>query len=121
MKYSVSSVSINTVIKGVFNNVNDSNTTIEPHRQNFYVHYDGFIFFHNQCSYILAKFNYIYMLQTLKMTCKSQNICFIHRKSNKRLYYLVFVNCELLYWNQMYCTTVRFHVLYNFFFFAVFA
>jgi hypothetical protein len=53
MKFSVSSVSINTVIKGAFNNVSDSNTTIDPHRQNFYVHYDSFILFHNQCSYIL--------------------------------------------------------------------
>ena len=44
---------------------------------------------------------------------KSEYICCIQRKSNKRLY-LVFVNCELLYWNQT-CTVVRCFVV-NFFF-----
>jgi hypothetical protein len=47
MKYSVISVSINTVIKGHVNKLNGSNPTIDPHRQNFYVLYNSFIFLHN--------------------------------------------------------------------------
>lgn len=47
----------------------------------------------------------------------SEYICCIQRKSNERLY-LVFANCELLYWNQT-CTVVRCYVV-DFFFFLQF-
>ena len=63
--------------------------------------------------YISKVYLHLYATATEDDLQKSKYICFIHRKSNKRLY-LVFVNCELLYWNQT--STIVSSYLVNFFF-----
>jgi len=55
--------------------------------------------------YISKVYLHLYAAATEDDLRKSEYICCIQRKSNKRLY-VVFVNCELLYWYQT-CTVVR--------------